>query len=240
MAILKQRLLREGTSGTFDTIHLETQSGLVIMPDGSNLDQIVEALQTAIAAKASASHTHTPSSIGAAAAEHTHSQYLTSHQSLSGYVPTSRTINGKKLTSNITLTASDVSAAASDHSHAGGISLQSIVTGTLTTSATSITIPAVNDITLCLILWKNGAANSTYRYNSILLPYVRPSILTANTIHWLPSIISFSSQTGKLHPCSKLGARYKDKLVSVHRVSEGSSTSLSDQGGPSSVEVYGI
>jgi len=41
---------------------------------------------------------------------HTHSQYLTEHQSLDGYVPTSRTINGKALTSNITLSASDVSA----------------------------------------------------------------------------------------------------------------------------------
>lgn len=41
---------------------------------------------------------------------HTHSQYLTSHQSLSGYVPTTRTINSKALSSNITLSAADVSA----------------------------------------------------------------------------------------------------------------------------------
>lgn len=105
MAILKQRLLREGSSGTFDTIHLETESGLVIMPDGSNLDQIVEALQTAISNKAAASHTHTPSSIGAATTSHTHSQYLTSHQSLAGYVPTSRTIAGKSLSANISADA---------------------------------------------------------------------------------------------------------------------------------------
>ena len=36
---------------------------------------------------------------------------------LSGYVPTSRTINSKALTGNISLTASDVGAATSDHTH---------------------------------------------------------------------------------------------------------------------------
>ena len=43
--------------------------------------------------------------------------FLTEHQSLSGYVPTSRTINSKALTDNITLSASDVGASASDHTH---------------------------------------------------------------------------------------------------------------------------
>ena len=36
---------------------------------------------------------------------------------LSGYVPTSRTVNGKALSSNITLSASDVGAAPSSHTH---------------------------------------------------------------------------------------------------------------------------
>ena len=36
---------------------------------------------------------------------------------LSGYVPTSRTVNGKALTGNISLSASDVGAAASSHTH---------------------------------------------------------------------------------------------------------------------------
>lgn len=49
------------------------------------------------------------------------SGFLTSHQSLSGYVPTSRTINSKALTSNISLTASDVGAAASGHTHTTSI-----------------------------------------------------------------------------------------------------------------------
>jgi hypothetical protein len=38
---------------------------------------------------------------------------------LSGYVPTSRTVNGKALSSNITLSASDVGAAPSNHTHDG-------------------------------------------------------------------------------------------------------------------------
>ena len=51
--------------------------------------------------------TVTPANIGAAAASHTHD----------GYVPTSRTVNGKALSANISLSASDVGAAASSHTH---------------------------------------------------------------------------------------------------------------------------
>lgn len=43
--------------------------------------------------------------------------FLTSHQSLSGYVPTSRTINGYDLSANRSLTYSDVGAASSGHTH---------------------------------------------------------------------------------------------------------------------------
>ena len=42
---------------------------------------------------------------------------LQSHQSLAGYVPTTRTINSKALSSNVTLTAEDVGASPSDHNH---------------------------------------------------------------------------------------------------------------------------
>ena len=65
----------------------------------------------------------TPASIGAAAASHgTHLTIGTTattaaagNHTHSGYVPTSRTINGKALSSNISLTASDVGAAAASH-----------------------------------------------------------------------------------------------------------------------------
>ena len=42
---------------------------------------------------------------------------LSENIDLSGYVPTSRTVNGKALSGNISLTASDVGAAASGHTH---------------------------------------------------------------------------------------------------------------------------
>lgn len=55
---------------------------------------------------------------------------LVTQSALSGYVPTSRTINGKALSSNISLSASDVSAAASSHNHAAS----EITSGTLSVS----------------------------------------------------------------------------------------------------------
>lgn len=45
---------------------------------------------------------------------HSHSEYLSSDPSSSGYVPATRTINSKALSSNITLTASDVGALAAN------------------------------------------------------------------------------------------------------------------------------
>ena len=50
MAIIKQRLLRK-TSVGYDTIHLETQSGLVLRPDGTDVETALGALDTAISAK---------------------------------------------------------------------------------------------------------------------------------------------------------------------------------------------
>lgn len=58
-------------------------------------------------AKAATKPTYTYSEVGAAASSHTHS----------GYVPTSRTVNGYALSSNVSLDYSDVGAASSGHSH---------------------------------------------------------------------------------------------------------------------------
>lgn len=96
MATLKRRLARKNASGIYEPVHLETSSGLVICPDGTNLD-------TALSKKSPIDHTHT----GFALTGHTHEIY----------VPTSRTVNGKPLTDNITLAAGDVGAAASGHTH---------------------------------------------------------------------------------------------------------------------------
>ncbi|WP_300944243.1 DUF6273 domain-containing protein [uncultured Duncaniella sp.] len=60
MATLKQRLHRKNSSGTYDTIHLETSADLVLMSDGSTkLTDKITSMDTAISGKAAASHTHT-------------------------------------------------------------------------------------------------------------------------------------------------------------------------------------
>lgn len=59
---------------------------------------------------------------------------------LSGYVPTSRTVNGKALSANITLTASDVGAAPASHTHAAGdITSGTLAVGRGGTGATTLT-----------------------------------------------------------------------------------------------------
>lgn len=87
------------------------------------------------------------------------SNFLTSHQSLSGYVPTSRKVNNKALSADISLTASDVGAAATSHTHTlndlpAGLSIKSSTSVTVATSAwsnkaTTVTVSGVtanNDI----------------------------------------------------------------------------------------------
>ena len=43
MATLKQRLHRKNSSGSYDTIHLETSSSLVLRPSGRTVEQDLEA-----------------------------------------------------------------------------------------------------------------------------------------------------------------------------------------------------
>lgn len=68
---------------------------------------------------------HVTANSGEYAWDGTEWQELGSVIDLSGYVPTSRTINSKALTGNISLTASDVGAATSDHTHATSIATSS-------------------------------------------------------------------------------------------------------------------
>ena len=41
MATLRQRLHRKNASGTYDVIHLETESGLVLRSDGTTVEQAI-------------------------------------------------------------------------------------------------------------------------------------------------------------------------------------------------------
>lgn len=38
MATLKQRLRRKNASGTYDTVHLETESGMILRPSGRTVE----------------------------------------------------------------------------------------------------------------------------------------------------------------------------------------------------------
>ena len=49
MAVQRLRLLRTSAAGT-DTVHLETNSEIVLRPDGSTVEAGLNALKTAIAA----------------------------------------------------------------------------------------------------------------------------------------------------------------------------------------------
>lgn len=65
MAILKQRLNRKNSSGTYDTIYLETIATVVKMSetDSTKLSDKISSMDTTIAGKATASHNHSASNI---------------------------------------------------------------------------------------------------------------------------------------------------------------------------------
>ena len=71
MATLKFRLNRKNASGTYDTIHYETSSNIVLRSNGETVET---ALSRADAHESNKSNPHsvTASQIGAAASSHTH------------------------------------------------------------------------------------------------------------------------------------------------------------------------
>ena len=48
MATLKQRLHRKSASGTYDTIHFETEASLVTMASGSNVETEISSLKSSV------------------------------------------------------------------------------------------------------------------------------------------------------------------------------------------------
>lgn len=93
MAVLRQRLNRKNAAGSYDKVHLETSSEIVVRPDGNNVEssltditQQVQQVTTIVnngVEPGSHAATHsstgkdpiTPESIGAAVAGHSHSEY---------------------------------------------------------------------------------------------------------------------------------------------------------------------
>lgn len=65
MAVLKQRLHRKNSSGSYDTIYLETIATVIKMSDTDStlLSTKISSMDTAIAGKAVASHNHSASNI---------------------------------------------------------------------------------------------------------------------------------------------------------------------------------
>ena len=65
MAILKQRLNRKNSSGTYDTIYLETIATIIKMSDtdATLLSSKISSMDTTIAGKAAANHNHSAANI---------------------------------------------------------------------------------------------------------------------------------------------------------------------------------
>ena len=85
MATLKFRLNRKNASGTYDTIHYETSSNIVLRSNGETVET---ALARADAHESNKSNPHsvTASQIGAAASSHTHSAAQVTAGTLAGKV----------------------------------------------------------------------------------------------------------------------------------------------------------
>lgn len=112
--------------------------------------------------------------------------FLQSHQSLAGYVPTSRTINSKALTSDITLTASDVGALPADQIltvDQGGIGLSSVTPGNYIKANSSHTF---GQLTPAQVLADIGAATSGHTHTTTIASGGTSQInLAANTAYTL-------------------------------------------------------
>ena len=72
MPVLKFRLNRKNSSGTYDTIHYETSANIVIRADGSTTVETSLVNMDSHIANTSNPHGVTYSQVGAAASSHTH------------------------------------------------------------------------------------------------------------------------------------------------------------------------
>lgn len=114
--------------------------------------------------------------------------FLQSHQSLAGYVPTSRTINNKALTSDITLTASDVGALPADNIltvDKGGTGLSSLTSGNYIKANSNLSF---GQLTPAQVLADIGAAASGHTHTTTIASGGTSQInLAANTAYTLTS-----------------------------------------------------
>lgn len=85
MATLKFRLNRKNASGTYDTIHYETSSNIVMRSNGESAE-IALARADAHETNTSNPHNTTPAQIGAATSSHTHGAAQITAGTLAGQV----------------------------------------------------------------------------------------------------------------------------------------------------------
>jgi hypothetical protein len=86
---------------------------------------------------------------------------LTSHQSLSGYVPTSRKVNGKALSSNITLYGSDVAMTSSDATKVDAAVNAKVPLANLKVNGTALTSATTVELGTAYILYTTTGGKTT-------------------------------------------------------------------------------
>ena len=85
MATLKFRLNRKNSSGSYDTIHYETSSNIVMRSNGESAETALARTDSHISNRSNP-HNVTASQIGAAAASHTHGAGQVTAGTLAGQV----------------------------------------------------------------------------------------------------------------------------------------------------------
>ena len=111
MAVLKERLNRKNSSGTYDVIYLETSSSVVIMADGTTAESKIINMQSFINSKAASSHG-------------THVSFTTTTPKMDG---TAAVGSATTVSRSDHVHPTDTSRAASSHNHGAG----NITSGTL-------------------------------------------------------------------------------------------------------------
>lgn len=128
MAVLKQRLHRKNSSGTYDIIYLETIATVIKMSDTDStlLSTKISSMDTTIAGKAAASHNHSASNIT--------SGTLAVARGGTGNtsVDTTPTVNSKKMCTSGGIFTALNGKAASNHSHTNMLKLSSWTASTAT------------------------------------------------------------------------------------------------------------
>ena len=157
MATLKQRVHRMNSSGSYDTVHYETQASLVLYTNNSqsNVSGALDKLFTDMSGKAASSHNHAASNITSGtlgvARGGTGASTLTSGSYILG--------NGTSAVQFKTAAQvlSHIGHAASNHTHSGYCN---VAVGTVSSMSSSLTCSF--DVKAAIVLGSTGYGNSGF------------------------------------------------------------------------------